>query len=290
MRREEILIVNNDLELSKDMTKIMSAEGYKVIRAKNTEEVFSKLKLTMPKLILIDINVFAPEKKDIKTELEEYVSNASIPVIMMMDKEMLETRPEDYDFLKGKYLTKPLDPDELLSTVDTVLEMKRSYNEVSMTDPLTGLYNANFFGIQAMLFFNMAKRYDQVFSLIMMDVDGLKTINENYGIEIGDQAVKKVAFEIRKLFRNTDLVIKYSDDEFAILLPETNQKRSDKVMEKIRKSLQDKLFIYGQDGERIVFSVSIGMATYEDDMEHVKRMIELASVSMLKNKRRHIAG
>ena len=134
---------------------------------------------------------------------------------------------------------------------------------LSETDELTGLFNTRGFAIAANRLFGHAVRYERPASLLMIDTDNLKTINDTYGHEAGNILLKRVAAAIIAELRATDVPARYGGDEFIVLLPETPPKGAHDVAERIRDAIVATPIEY--QGRRIVTSASIGIACSPED-------------------------
>ncbi len=133
--------------------------------------------------------------------------------------------------------------------------------EMALKDTLTGLYNRRYFNQILDYELNRAKRYHQPLSLIFIDIDHFKEINDSFGHSMGDQFLKQISQKLSSLFRTTDLVARYAGDEFVAILPATAQ---DGAMILARR-IQDVLSHYQvmARGRTLQVSVSIGVDTYE---------------------------
>ncbi|HXF67809.1 MAG TPA: GGDEF domain-containing protein [Burkholderiales bacterium] len=129
---------------------------------------------------------------------------------------------------------------------------------ISETDELTGAYNARAFNAIARREAALAARYRRFFSLLMIDSDNLKAVNDTHGHEAGDALIRHVAQCIRGELRTTDIAARYGGDEFVCLLPETPAPGAALVAERIRRRVADTPFTV--DGTGIRTSVSIGVA------------------------------
>ncbi len=134
---------------------------------------------------------------------------------------------------------------------------------LSETDDLTGLYNMRGFTIVVGRLFAQAMRYGRPASMLMIDSDNLKAVNDLHGHEAGNRLLKTVAKCIETELRHTDVLARYGGDEFVALLPETAAARAIEVAQRIVKTVATVPLDF--EGKRIETSVSIGLACYPED-------------------------
>ncbi len=134
---------------------------------------------------------------------------------------------------------------------------------LSETDELTGLYNMRGFSIIADRLFAQVARYNRVASMLMIDSDNLKDVNDRHGHEAGNRLLKQVAMRIENELRHTDVLARYGGDEFVVLLPETAADRADEVAQRILQAVASAPLEF--EGRHIQTSVSIGIACYPED-------------------------
>ncbi len=134
---------------------------------------------------------------------------------------------------------------------------------LSETDELTGIYNMRGFAIVAGRLFDQASRYNRAVSLLMIDSDNLKEVNDRDGHEAGNRLLKLVAKCVETELRHTDVLARYGGDEFVALLPEAPAARALEVAQRIIQAVAATPLEF--DGKRIKTSVSIGLASYPDD-------------------------
>jgi diguanylate cyclase (GGDEF)-like protein len=155
----------------------------------------------------------------------------------------------------------------LVAYITTMLavDIRRAVMQVrtlAETDALTGLFNMRAFTVLAENVLKQAARYRRPFSLLMIDSDSLKAVNDKYGHEAGNELLKLTTRSISKELRESDLVARYGGDEFIVLLPETGASGAMHVAEKIRRSIAHTPLHY--NGTDIPITASIGVACYPE--------------------------
>ncbi len=151
--------------------------------------------------------------------------------------------------------------------------------ELSMKDPLTGLYNRRFFVKKFEEERERSKRFFKTFSIIMLDIDDFKKINDTYGHNVGDEVLINIANTIMKRIRKTDIAARWGGEEFVILLPETSLKDAVFLAEDIRASIEK---IKVSEVKKI--SASFGVAQYMDG-DTLYKLINRADEQLYKAKK-----
>ena len=142
-------------------------------------------------------------------------------------------------------------------------ELERELHRLAVTDPLTGASNRRHFMASAFMETERAIRYDAPLSVIMLDIDFFKRVNDTYGHAIGDEVLKKVVEAARTTLREVDILGRIGGEEFAILLPETPIRRASAVAERLRRAVSG-IIISVPDGSLSV-SASLGVAERQAD-------------------------
>lgn len=181
---------------------------------------------------------------------------------------IIETDLRDYSFLST-----------LIHQVGLSIENARLYSE-AITDGLTGLYIHRYFELQLESEFQRSKRYRSEFSLLMIDIDKFKNINDTHGHQIGDQIIKVISRIIKQTLRSVDLVFRYGGDEIAVILPETSKDNAFIVAEKLRESVSSHLFV-----NDINVTLSIGISHCDKEYIHSKEfLLKEADMALYKAK------
>lgn len=196
-------------------------------------------------------------------------------------------RAEGYDFIK-----EPVNKAELEIRVKSLLKIsyyKNRMNEVSTTDELTGLHNRKYLQEQLEAEISRARRYGTKLSCILFDLDFFKVVNDIFGYEWGDILLRKIAGMLSEAARKEDIVTRYGDEEFLIILPNTSEENAFIFGERFRKEVEKFEFIPAGEEERHRVTISGGISTYpclENVTEDANTIIRYAEHALYNAKKR----
>ena len=161
----------------------------------------------------------------------------------------------------------------------TVADLFEEVRKQAVTDPLTGLYNRRYFEENIIKEAERSVRLKQPFSLISLDLDYLKKINDTYGHQYGDLAIKTIANVLKKEARSIDIPARIGGEEFDVLLPGVDSKGAYVAAERIRKSIENQVI----DTIKGV-TASVGVATFTEHSDRIDELIEIADRAMYQAK------
>lgn len=164
------------------------------------------------------------------------------------------------------------------AALDNARLLKRA-EELSVTDDLTGLYNSRHLNTVLRKETKRASRSGRPLSLLFLDLDGFKSINDTHGHLCGSRALVEAAAVIRISARETDLVARFGGDEFALVLPDTGGEGAFAVGERIRERIAAHLFL-AESGLQIRLTVSVGVATLPDSAVSADELMQAADTAM----------
>jgi len=282
--KKTILIVEDEKSVVAILGEILSAAGYETCAVLDPKKALETAKQVMPDLILLDIVFPTYDGFRIKNELNKDGSTSGIPVIFLTVKGEVSEKIKGFGLGADDYIVKPFDREELVARIEARLRKKNFYEEIAMVDGLTGLYNYKFFDKQFALFFNAAKRYKTTFSIIMLDIDKLKKINDNYGHMAGDFVLQTFAKQAKKVFREADVIIRYGGDEFVVIMPETDAKHAEFAVKRMKDAVNGKIFNMPERDIKISFSVSAGIADFTEELKEQQEMFEIADKKLYEDK------
>jgi diguanylate cyclase (GGDEF)-like protein len=154
---------------------------------------------------------------------------------------------------------------------------------LSQTDDLTGLLNMRMFSFLAEQESTRAARYNRSYSILMLDADNLKPINDSYGHAAGGSLIKLIGKILWNNLRSADIIARYGGDEFVVLLPEVKSDRAANVGERIRKAIENMPLVVS--GKNVFATVSIGIASYPEHGTEIKEVINNADKALYKSKK-----
>ncbi len=261
-----VLLVEDDTSVARLLTRQLERGGYAVRHAATISTARELVRSSGWELAILDRRLPDGDGLDFCEEIR-----ASSPhgyVIVLTGEDSGEAKLEGFARGADDYVTKPFPMDELLARVragvrivrlqTALLASNRSLEELSLTDALTGVRNRRAFDDRVPLAFEHATRYDRPLSLVIVDVDHFKQINDQHGHDTGDAVLHGVAQVIAASSRQVDFVARIGGEEFAILLPETPLFEALQFGEKIRSAIASAPISF--NGTRHAVTVSVGIA------------------------------
>lgn len=299
MARAQVLLVEDD-PLQAEATKIiLQNAGYDVSLANDGITAIKFVKSTKPDIILLDVILPGLDGYEVCRWLKLEESTKGIPVIMLTIKKELSDKISGLHIGADDYLPKPYNELELNARIYASLRTKALQDELRMknkqledllykveymaiTDVLTGLYNRRRFHDVLGKEFERAKRYSTSLSLIFMDIDYFKSVNDIYGHLIGDKVLGDLASIILKSIREIDTAARYGGEEFTVILPSTAKEAALHVAERMRISIEKHVF---QDMQERTITVSIGISGMPDkEIDTEDNLIRCADFALYRAK------
>src|ERR687893_178342 len=236
-----VLVVDDEPDKRLLLAFALENEGYEVLTAEDGLSGLQAVEVHQPDLIVTDVMMPRMDGYEMIRRVRANPHTKFIPVIIQS-----AARVEGRDVRLGSelgalgYLTDPTDLDLLRARARTLLELKQyldSCQEAAFTDHLTGLANRRRFERQLEREVARTERYSRPFCLLLVDIDNFKEVNDTYGHDAGDEALRRVANVIQSDTRGIETGARIGGDEFAVILPETDLVRGLEVAERLRASV-----------------------------------------------------
>ncbi len=281
--REQIVRTIRDVALFDNIREAADGiDGLKIILNEMVDLIICDLE--MPRMDGFKFMAMMQSREELK----------DIPVIMLTGREDREMKIKGLEQGACDYVTKPFDAGELVARVKVQLkikalqdDLKRSNElllEISNTDPLTGLHNRRHLMEMLDKEFQRARRKKWVLSLIMIDIDHFKHVNDTYGHQNGDLVLAEVAHHLLQELRSYDVAARYGGEEFIVVLPESSRDESLHVAEKIRLAIQR--IVFTDELRNLIVTVSLGVAIYPSTkVDCIDSLIRQADDALYRAKR-----
>jgi diguanylate cyclase (GGDEF)-like protein len=190
------------------------------------------------------------------------------------------------------YIKTPIDNQELIIRTKNLLKIKDLRDKLktlSTTDELTGLHNRKYLLERMEQEISRAKRYATPLSVLLFDLDFFKVVNDIYGYEWGDVLLRSIADKLKQLIRKEDILTRYGDEEFIVVLPNTSEDNAFLFAERFRKDIERMEFIPAGEEERHKITISGGISTFPclpDTEEDANTIIRYAEHALYNAKKR----
>lgn len=299
LAKAKVLLVEDDPIQADATRELLLKSGYEVLLAADGITAIKQVKTNMPDIILLDLILPGLDGHEVCRWLKLEESTKGIPVIMLTVKKDLADKISGLQVGADDYLPKPYNDLELNARIYASLRTKALQDELraknkqleellykveylAITDALTGLYNRRRFHDILQKEFERSKRYSSPVSLLMIDIDHFKKINDKHGHLAGDHVLLEVAQIIQKNIRDVDTAARYGGEEYIVILPNTEKNDALTVAERMRISIQNSSF---QEINKDAITVSIGIAGLpEKHIDTEDKLIRSADLALYRSK------
>jgi diguanylate cyclase (GGDEF)-like protein len=296
----KILVVDDSRTQLDWLVAVLEKEGYAVRTAADGKDAIRKVRTESPDLVLLDMILPDMSGLEVLRLIKPTDESQFLPVIIQSSKSDIESKVEGLRIGAHDFLVKPFAEQELVARCANMLRIKqlqerlrdaqRKLEEQSITDGLTGLKNRRFFDERLHEEFRRAQRYGDTLSLIMIDLDHFKEVNDRHGHPAGDVVLREAAALIRASIRDPDICARYGGEEFAVILPKTHMTGALAVAERIWKELGNREYAVAANGtpvpRKVRVSASLGIAFYPSkDISSGELLVRFADQALYNAKR-----
>jgi diguanylate cyclase (GGDEF)-like protein len=295
----KILVVDDSRTQLEWLVQVLEKEGYAVATAHDGKEAIRKVRSDSPDLVLLDMILPDLDGLEVLRIVKARPEDQFIPVIILSVKADIDSKVAGLRIGADDFLAKPFAEAEILARCAAMLRIKhlqerlheaqRKLEEQSITDSLTGLKNRRFFDERLHEEFRRAQRYGDYLSLIMIDLDHFKSVNDRFGHPAGDGVLREAAALVRASIRDPDICARYGGEEFAVILPKTHMSGALAVAERIWRELGGREYaVHGPGGSaaKVRVTASLGIAFYPSkDISSGELLLRFADQALYQAKR-----
>jgi len=290
-----ILVLDNRLAPAERIRSLLSPkhEVTLVAEPQNAFEAFGAAQGGYD-LIIVNLDLEGMDGLRICSQLKSVEATRQTPILILVDPEDHQRLLRALDMGVNDYLIRPIDRQELLARVATQIRRHRyteqlrltvrASMEMAVTDALTGLYNRRYLETQLTQLIEQSADRGKGLSLLTLDIDFFKSVNDTYGHDAGDRVLQEVAGRIRGSVRSVDLACRTGGEEFVVVLPGADLAIAEKVGERIRKAIAAKPFMLGP-GSHLTVTASLGVSSLASMQDTVEDLLKRADRALYRAKR-----
>jgi len=279
--KKTILIVEDDRDMRKLLKMYLNHNSYQIIEATSGDEGLNILNNTIPDLIICDIMMPGMDGYELRKKILRNEKLRLVPFVFLSAKGLNKDIIEGFKLFADAYISKPFDPEILKVQVNTLLEKYTEINRLVHFDPLTKLYNRRSLEIYFAQELNRVQRYKQKLSILMLDIDHFKNINDRFGHPVGDEVLKAIAGKLLEQVREVDIIARIGGEEFIILMPETDKETAFTVANRLCTNVAGMSF----SQPKIKVTISIGVASAPADGDTPEELLNKVDAAMYSAKR-----
>jgi two-component system, cell cycle response regulator len=282
-----LLIDDDDVQAKQVVAKL--GEVYKVDWVSDPEQALAKSSEAEYDAVLISTLLADADGLRLASQFKSHEATRNVPLLVFIDEDDKPAMIKSLEMGMNDYLTVPLDRNELTARVRTQIRRKK-YQEVlksqyqqslsmAITDALTGLYNRHYLNTHLENMAKQAVKNGKNLALMILDVDHFKSVNDEFGHDVGDAVLKHLADVTIKCSRSTDLVARFGGEEFVILMPEADENAALGAANRVLKIVDQSPYV-APDGKTIKRTVSIGVANLHPDGDSAEALIKRADEAL----------
>ena len=267
--RGKILIVEDRQAPTERMVQALSPLHQIEVETRPQEALFRAAEGDFD-LMIVSLGLANYDALRLCSQVRSLERTRSLPTVLIADTEDRSRVMRGLDLGVNDYIMRPIDRNELIARCRTQLRRKRyadslrdtvqSSIEMAVFDQLTGLHNRRFMDMHLATMMEQAAGRNKPLSLLVLDIDFFKKVNDTYGHDAGDDVLKTFADRVKRVVRSADLLCRMGGEEFVIAMPDTPGDTALKVAERIREMICDEMFPINNGTREIKVTVSIGLA------------------------------
>jgi diguanylate cyclase (GGDEF)-like protein len=280
MKPARILVVDDDEMIQELVERNLTRAGYTVKTASDGKGALEEVFRFTPDMVILDIMLPDIDGLDLLKILRQKPGGSILPIMFLTAKTDLNDRIHGLSVGGDDYITKPFYPEELVARVGALIARTTLLKELAVRDGLTGTYNHRYFYEKLKDEITRWKRYKRKFTLVIIDLDFFKNVNDTYGHMVGDTVLRETASFLIAQLRSVDVVARYGGEEFALILPETDLKDAHLVLRRIFDKMKEWKIRHPSTDEYIQITFSAGLATCPEDGDDEKALVSHADKAL----------
>ena len=273
-----VLLIDDDELLRSLIVAQFEISNYKVDEVGDVEGAKKLLREHGYDVILLDLMMYPKSGYELFDFLKEDPTLKWIPLVVLSGRDDVEDKVRCLRLGADDYVTKPFQYEELEARVYSLIKRSKQFEQMAFRDALTGVFNRRYFDHHLQMVMQWNQRDQKEMSLVFIDIDRFKHINDTYGHHVGDLVLQGLGHMLQRNLRATDLLARYGGEEFVILLPDTDMDQAVFVLERILSRVR-KQPMARYEGQEFFITFSAGVAPWTDGIP-AKQWTQLADNAM----------
>lgn len=271
--KPRVLIIDDQAEQAERLTSYLS-DKFLVTTEFDPEVALGRVRSADFDLVVVNMGIEAADPLRLCSSIKSFEETRLTPLLAIVRQGDMRKLVRALDIGVNDYLTRPVDRNEMIARVSTQIKRKRYIDhlrssfqqslEMAVTDQLTGLYNRRYLASHLSAMFDRAFWTGRPLSVMILDLDHFKTVNDTYGHDAGDKVLQAFADRMRASVRGIDLACRYGGEEFLIAMPDTEKLEAQIVAERLRLDIASRRVVLNGGRDELQVTVSIGIASTED--------------------------
>ena len=281
---QKILVVDDESLMRQLLSALLSEFGT-VELAETGEEALQKAASLKPDLIVLDVQMPGMDGYEVCRRLKANEETSAIPVAFLTASTSNEDEEHGLEIGAVDFIRKPISAQIVRTRASNILKLQAATRKLELlasTDSLTGAFNRRHFMETGNNEIRRSERYDHPFTVLMLDIDHFKAVNDTHGHGVGDDALKKTVEVIQQTLRREDTLGRLGGEEFAVMLPETNMSRAALLAERIRFAISE--IIIDTPTGPLTFTMSIGVSQGTEGDTKIDDVLKRADAGLYKAK------
>lgn len=230
-----VLVMDDDAMLAEHYAHTLTLAGMDAISETDPSCLLNRLVEHQTELVLMDLHMPGCSGIEVARVIRQDPKYFSLPIVFLTTESGFDRQQQAMQAGADDFLCKPISDTELLFAVSVRAERFRSLNKLVRQDSMTGLLNHLAFKQRLEVELERAHRSNKSLSLVMLDIDHFKKVNDQYGHPQGDRVIRTLAHLLRKRLRKSDIIGRYGGEEFAVLMPDTPLDMAYSIVETLRQ-------------------------------------------------------
>ncbi len=252
-----VLVVDDEEKMALYHSLVLQKSGMETLIITNPEKIFSSLVEFRPDLILMDMYMPMCTGVELARLIRQMKAYHSIPIVYLSAERDLNKQLEAMKTGGDDFLTKPVEPEHLVSSVTTRAKRMRTLRMLMERDSMTGLLNHRRLKEELDIVVSRYGREEKEFSFVMIDLDHFKSVNDRFGHASGDTVIVSLTRLLQQRLRKSDIVGRYGGEEFGIILYNTDGHTAKDIIDSIREGFSRIIFSKEETDFTVTFSAGI---------------------------------